>query len=80
MEWQPIETAPRDFTPIVVFVPGTWETPNEIHVAFWKRNAFRLQEDDHVILYPTHWMPLPEPSSSAFGQSQDLPYSKSSKS
>lgn len=61
MSWQPIETAPKDFTPILVFIPGTWELPHMIHVAFWKKDGFRLQDEDHFIVEPTHWMPLPEP-------------------
>lgn len=64
--WQPIETAPRNFTPILVFVPaprygGIQEEPDEITIAFWKRNGFRRQSDDHMHVDPTHWMPLPGP-------------------
>lgn len=64
MEWQPIETAPKDGTAII----GAWDSKifenrwfihpvifeNGIWIHYWD------QDEDHV-LYPTHWMPLPEP-------------------
>ncbi len=63
-EWQPIETAPKDMRSILVFVVGAsfgslQEEPDMIHIAFWKRDGFRLQDEDHFIVEPTHWMPLP---------------------
>lgn len=65
-EWQPIETAPKDMRCILVFVPGArigslQEEPDMMHIAFLKRGTYHLQEDDHLIVEPTHWRPLPEP-------------------
>lgn len=63
--WQPIDTAPKDMRPILVFVPGLrtgslQEEPDQIHVAFLKRaDTYALQDADHFIVTPTHWMPLP---------------------
>lgn len=65
-EWQPIETAPRDGTVVLVCGHGSagyyvadakWDTDEEA----WC--LFDQPSDDHV--WPshghTHWMPLPEP-------------------
>lgn len=65
-EWQPVETAPKDMRAILVFCPGMrigslQEEPDMMHIVFWKRDGFRLQDDDHFIIEPAFWMPLPEP-------------------
>ena len=70
-EWQPIETAPKDGTPMLLFYPilgvcfGCWD---HIGTADWwiadsvgeDPSGWRCpyQEDD---MEPTHWMPLPAP-------------------
>lgn len=67
MEWQPIETAPKDGTEILVCAPSHGKGPGQfvVIVTFldgeWTtdRNSF-----DHSIWPPTHWMPLPHPPSS----------------
>lgn len=69
-EWQPIETAPRDETTILVgnFRDPSWSFLQ--HVVYW--NETDLGTPDHPWCindteeglhkdYPTHWMPLPEP-------------------
>lgn len=61
--WQPMETAPRDGTSVLVCTPRT------MHVVYWiekdieywhvtdnKHGPFPLRGPS-----PTHWMPLPEP-------------------
>ena len=64
MEWQLIETAPKDGTPIIVY-------PN-IDVTFWGYTkddsdpygwvgSYSYTTDDFNTLSPTHWMPLPAP-------------------
>ena len=64
-QWQPIETAPRDGTPIL----GARLDCNDLYVMYW------MEEDETAPLYRwaiidggvmhkdalTHWMPLPEP-------------------
>lgn len=70
--WQPIETAPRDGTKILVFTAigdveiGQWCTTEwdryELHDA--DRNLYTRRVDIHEFWnnnFPTHWMPLPEP-------------------
>lgn len=67
MEWQPIETAPKDGSRILGYTPS-WEP--HIVCLYWKD----FQQDDpefehggfvddfiNETFYPTHWMPLPEP-------------------
>lgn len=54
--WQPIETAPRDGTRILVLVP-----PASIVVAHWWGGKFRLHTLSSLnkLGQPTDWMPLP---------------------
>ena len=60
MEWQPIETAPRDGTPVI----AAWRcsccglpcVSGDVYDVYgnW------ISSGDGII-YPTHWMPLPPP-------------------
>ena len=73
MEWQPIETAPKDGTRILVNFHGRvkevfWDDPYGENMTF----AIWCVDDDKHGPYPlrgysegddTHWMPLPEPPS-----------------
>lgn len=70
--WQPIETAPRDGTPILVYSPGHDQSdPTNIIVAkfedyegeTWWAFCENVLADiaGQVDPEPTHWMPLPEP-------------------
>lgn len=54
--WQPIETAPKDDTNVLVFCEGLVWVASYYHGMWWfeKRDDISLSE-------PTHWMPLPEP-------------------
>jgi len=56
--WQPIETAPKDFTYVLLW-DGDWHW-----MGIWDENGNRWEIDGHEYeenLIPTHWMPLPEP-------------------
>ena len=65
MTWQPIETAPRDGTEMLL-----WDGTN-LGVGFRTDTAWGLVFELHnwewgheisfKTVYPTHWMPLPEP-------------------
>ena len=68
VEWQPIETAPKDGTLILVY-EGV--TTKKIWKASWWTGldcwAFGVTSTDHTLMTmaqniaATHWMPLPEP-------------------
>jgi len=68
MEWQPIETAPKDGTHIIGWF-GKSRTPyaESIYWAAWIEKAKDLgswawiQDGDSPQVGPTHWMPRPEP-------------------
>ncbi|CAB4188119.1 Domain of unknown function DUF551 [uncultured Caudovirales phage] len=64
-EWQPIETAPKDGT----WILGYWrdqritEYPRVIFANDCSQHDVWYTADnrDFGPVYPTHWMPLPEP-------------------
>lgn len=55
-EWQPIETAPKDGTPILVADSGPYA-----FVVEWNNKHRAWLGADRSAWEPTHWMPLPEP-------------------
>lgn len=74
-EWQPVGSAPRDGTPILVFdVSGHYGSEPRGHTVMAVRYSaydprdYRAPGGEWYALYgpcradnPTHWMPLPEP-------------------
>lgn len=78
MEWMPIETAPKDETPILL-AGGTWgddfrKERECITVGWWETygdwqfwNTCAAEGGCSMFPYnnPTHWMPLPAPPSNA---------------
>lgn len=65
MSWQPIDTAPKDGTEILVYGPASWRwktyAPGR-HVAWFAGNAWQGRDaDNDAGLHPTHWQALPEP-------------------
>ena len=71
-EWQPIETAPKDGTRILIYQPeGQWKSRRDrrleyIDTAYWHTPG-NPEHPGYWCAYvlcvyrPTHWMPLPEP-------------------
>lgn len=60
-EWQPIETAPKDGTEIIV---ATKSTTSGVALVIWEPGVpFPCFMDEEGDSYEdaTHWMPLPEP-------------------
>jgi hypothetical protein len=60
-EWQPIETAPKDGTEVLLF----YETDMAVGLFHFRRKlwvlGYPIEIEDGDIIFPTHWMPLPEP-------------------
>ena len=62
MRWQPIETAPKDGTEVLMFC-----APDEMVTALWSYSHWSLvqcgsyADDSYLFSDPTHWMPLPAP-------------------
>lgn len=57
-DWQPIETAPCDGTPVLLFHPA-WNT---LAVGMHHGDCAVWQHPDGDLLStPTHWTPLPQP-------------------
>ena len=69
-EWQPIETAPKDGTEILLKIPQLWEEPQgrigsgDYFSACWYDESSEFWVNrlgGWISLYrPTHWMPLPK--------------------
>lgn len=64
--WQPIETAPRDGTPVLACIENSvsyvaWTQNGD--AKFWGRQwAFLVDHEGSVHTFnPTHWLPLPKP-------------------
>lgn len=62
-EWQPIETAPKDGTLILVFPFDVvcWQITGDL--GYWFADRVSEIDGDYLEEYPTHWMPLPNPPS-----------------
>ncbi len=52
-EWQPIETARKDGTRLLVF-----DDSHEYWIAYYSHNYHQWIGPEGFV-YPTHWMPLP---------------------
>lgn len=67
-EWRPIETAPKDGTAILAIHREWWAPVNGNHRWIYGKvyqTAFAHGKfDAGCMKQPTHWMPLPAPSSS----------------
>jgi hypothetical protein len=60
-DWQPIETAPKDGTDILVYDNGVMFVTSWVDVDGWQG----WWETGRVEPPPTHWMPLPDPPTEA---------------
>ncbi len=62
-EWQPIATAPKDGTRVLVCCPGATEpfvAHWQVHTAAtWGIGNTWRDDADCTVAEPTHWMPLP---------------------
>lgn len=61
-DWQPIETAPRDGSDIIVYRPkANGDYIPHVGVDYWFK-GYCWGKSNHEC-QPTHWTPLPEPPS-----------------
>ena len=60
-EWQPIETAPKDGTSILGYWCYEGGFEHYIQPIRYLHGKWLHDWDHSDELYPTHWMPLPEP-------------------
>jgi hypothetical protein len=66
-DWLPIETAPKDGTAVLLWLPdGFWLNDENVVTGFWSEDDWYFSDtDSHPIgafgKAVTHWMPLPEP-------------------
>lgn len=61
-QWQPIETAPKDGTKVLIYhIRDKWM----ICAGHWPCNSYWSESyaSNIKLNNPTHWMPLPEPPS-----------------
>ena len=71
--WQPIETAPKDGSEILLLIPLTWGvgSPEDSRIGtgtivgsyfWWKEKLVWRNRTANFLNYetPTHWQPLPE--------------------
>ncbi|GJE54809.1 hypothetical protein FV217_13330 [Methylobacterium sp. WL9] len=76
--WQPIKTAPRDGTRVLVAsgekVNGIGRYINRPGEVFWEMDSGTL-----ILLGATHWMPLPPPPPKAKSSWPPTPWSESSR-
>lgn len=70
MEWQPIETAPKDGTEILIYEPSYLGVDSgKIYTASWDCDCYNTWIEAGGERYmsfdnATHWMPLPSPPAS----------------
>lgn len=81
LEWRPIETAPRDGTKFLAILPDhpipeilnavtimrTVGDKDDVYIGFVRGSDFFSEFENVDELYPTHWMPLPNPPATRIG-------------
>jgi hypothetical protein len=70
-EWQPISTAPKDGTSILIF-EAHWGTEGIVRVSRWRDDTIPSGWTG-VENAPSHWLPLPVPPNRANGKIAKLP-------
>jgi len=63
-KWQPIETAPKDGTAILLWCPPDdgWESfivQGWYESGIYDRRFYNAVDENPLMPQPTHWMPLP---------------------
>jgi len=74
MGWQPIETAPKDGTQVLLHLSDGQATVAEYVMATDGFAGWEVAHTERGAIYlmirATHWMPLPEPPTSGAGDDQ----------
>ena len=70
MDWRPIDTAPKDGTEIIVYVPDFHEVSAAWYsqqTGLWPYGPYAYSEDGEPVNVglPSHWMPFPAPPGAA---------------
>lgn len=69
--WRPIETAPKDGTPMLFCWWQDGQDTLPVVAGFWSRLSERWCNDqDGGKVRPTHWMPLPKPPQAATSEQE----------
>jgi hypothetical protein len=70
MDWQPIETAPKDGTEVLLVRNGSFRQIGSWRKPCQQADGYRVNDGEPCwvgysaekrVPEPTHWMPLPEP-------------------
>jgi hypothetical protein len=59
--WQPIETAPKDGTPVLGFLPQAYQGKGGYEVVLFDPSDGKWWIGCAFWVQPSHWMPLPTP-------------------
>ena len=66
--WQPIETAPKNGSAILLYPCGIFGAVSP-DIGYWNRDkdyeAWRTLDGERIEPSPSHWMPLPTPPEGA---------------
>ena len=60
-EWQTIDTAPQDGTEVLLYCPQEPGDDEPVTLGLFERGEWCALQEHWPQLFPTHWMPKPEP-------------------
>lgn len=58
-DWKPIQTAPKDRTPVLIYGKDCIDSPFTITICWFTESKTWLTDYDNDLYEATHWMPLP---------------------
>ena len=63
--WQPIATAPKDWSDVLLHDPNYPDDARTVFEGLFDKNAEQWRDAKNQRVEPTHWMPLPLPPAGA---------------